>query len=85
LAEAKALKVTASRAAENGIAEAIRQANESAWLLENKEAIANYNKRIRKGGTFFTPEWVNSDLRHVDTRIVVPSRAAPRRSRVTGR
>ncbi len=57
LAEAKSLKLNASKAAESGIAEAVRQAREEAWRDENMMAIAAHNKRIEKDGTLLTPSW----------------------------
>lgn len=61
MAEAKALGINASRAAESGLVEAIRTANERAWLTENADAIEHYNKAIQKSGIFYTPEWANTD------------------------
>ena len=61
LAEAKALKLNASRAAENGLVEAIRKANEQAWLAENKQSIEAYNKFVQKNGIFYTPDWLKED------------------------
>jgi len=59
LKEAKTLGVNASRAAEAGIYEAIRQAKEQQWLEENKKAINEYNVQVAKHGTRIKPLWIN--------------------------
>ncbi len=48
--EAKAYKINLSRAAESGIAAALKQARTEAWQRENAEAIRNYNDYIEKHG-----------------------------------
>ena len=58
LKEAKTLDVNASRAAEAGIYEAIRQAKEQQWLEENRKAITGYNEQIAKHGTRIKPMWM---------------------------
>lgn len=50
LAEAKALKVNVSRAAEAGIAEALRKEKERRWKEENREAIESSNRWVEKHG-----------------------------------
>ena len=59
LKEAKILDVNASRAAEAGIYQAIKQAKEEQWLKENRKAITAYNEQITKRGTRITPMWVS--------------------------
>lgn len=56
--EAKTLKLNASRAAEEGIEQAVKKAKEAAWLEENRDAIAAYNERIARDGTLLTPVWL---------------------------
>ena len=46
LDEAKALGVNVSRAAEAGVAEALRAARARAWREENAAALADYNRFI---------------------------------------
>ena len=53
LAEAKALSVNISRAAEAGIAEAVRKEKERAWKEENSEAIAQNNRYFEEHGLPF--------------------------------
>jgi antitoxin CcdA len=48
--EAKAYKINVSRAAEAGIAAAVKKARTEAWQRENAEAIQNYNDYIAKHG-----------------------------------
>ena len=50
LAEAKALSVNISRAAEAGIAEAVRREKERAWKEENREAIEGWNAWVKENG-----------------------------------
>lgn len=59
LKEAKTLDVNASRAAEAGIYEAIRQAKEQQWLAENRKAINEYNEQVAKHGTRIKPVWMS--------------------------
>ena len=56
--EAKSLNLNASRAAEEGIERAVKQAKEVAWLEANRDAIAAHNERIAKHGTLLKPIWV---------------------------
>ena len=50
LADAKALDVNISRAAETGIAEAVRAEKGRRWLEENREAIDYYNAYVAEKG-----------------------------------
>jgi antitoxin CcdA len=50
LDEARALGVNVSRAAEQGLAAALKAARSEAWKRENAEAIASYNAFIEKHG-----------------------------------
>ena len=59
--EAKALGLNASRAAEAGLAAAVKAEKERRWLEENADAIAAYNERIRTHGPLLTPYWLEGD------------------------
>ena len=50
LAEAKALSVNISRAAEAGIAEAVRAEKERLWKEENREALEGWNRWVEESG-----------------------------------
>lgn len=50
LAEAKALSVNVSRAAETGIAEAVRSERQRRWLEENRDALADWNSWVEEHG-----------------------------------
>ncbi len=50
LAEAKALRVNLSAEFEKSLAEVVRRKREEQWLLENREAIAAYNRHIERDG-----------------------------------
>ncbi len=50
LAEAKALSVNISRAAEGGIAEAVKAEKERLWKEENREAIESSNRWVEEHG-----------------------------------
>ena len=54
LKEAKALGINLSRAAEKGIADAIRRENETAWLAENSDAIEQNNRHFAEHGLPFS-------------------------------
>ncbi|MBX9465692.1 MAG: type II toxin-antitoxin system CcdA family antitoxin [Aquamicrobium sp.] len=54
LAEAKALKVNVSRAADAGIAEAISKRKAELWLQENREAIEENNRYFEEHGLPFS-------------------------------
>lgn len=58
---AKALELNASRAAEAGIIEAIRQARAEAWRRENEAAIEAHNARVEKDGVLLTPDWAGEE------------------------
>lgn len=57
VAAAKALHVNASKAAEAGIAEAVRRAREKEWLDENRAAIRAHNTRIARSGPLVVSDW----------------------------
>lgn len=61
VAEARKLKINTSRAAETGIADAVRKAREEAWKKENRQAIEEHNARIAKHGTYIRPRWLAED------------------------
>lgn len=50
LSEAKSLSVNVSRAAEAGIADAVRKEKERLWKLENREALASSNRWVEENG-----------------------------------
>jgi antitoxin CcdA len=50
LADAKALNIKMSRAAEAGIAEAVRAEKNRQWLEENREAIESSNAYVEQHG-----------------------------------
>lgn len=50
LADAKALEINVSRAAENGIAEAVRAEKNRRWLEENRGALESSNAWVEKHG-----------------------------------
>ena len=57
--EAKSLQLNASKAAEAGIINAIRDAHTQKWLETNKDALKAHNTRIEKSGTLLTPNWTS--------------------------
>lgn len=57
IAEAKALSINTSQAAEAGIREALLQAREQQWRDENRHAIKAHNLRIEKHGVLLPPAW----------------------------
>jgi len=57
LEEAKGLKLNASKVAEAGLIEAVRQEKERLWRQENAPAIEAHNARIEETGTLLTPTW----------------------------
>lgn len=59
LDEAKALQLNASKAAEEGIINAIKDARAREWLESNKLALKAHNSRVEKLGTLLTPNWVS--------------------------
>ena len=54
---ARALGVNASQAAEAGIAAAVRQARETAWLQANQAAIDAHADRLDRQGLPLDPAW----------------------------
>ena len=50
LAEAKALQINISQAAEAGVAQAITRARSELWLAENQAAIESSNAYVEKHG-----------------------------------
>ena len=50
ITEAKALGINLSKAAEDGIAQAIKDKKTERWLAENKAALESANEYIRKNG-----------------------------------
>ncbi len=50
VAEAKALGINLSQAAESGIAEAIKRKKTEQWLIENREALESSNAYVEKHG-----------------------------------
>ncbi|WP_417486299.1 type II toxin-antitoxin system CcdA family antitoxin [Maricaulis sp.] len=57
MAEAKALGLNTSRAAEAGIEAAIREEKGRRWLEENREGIKAHNERIARDGMLLPPPW----------------------------
>ena len=57
LAEARALGLNTSRAAEAGIEAAIRDEKGRRWVEENREAIEAHNRRIAREGTLLPTPW----------------------------
>jgi len=53
VSDARELKINISRAAEDGIARAIKAERERLWLLENAEAIDQANAYVEKHGLPF--------------------------------
>jgi antitoxin CcdA len=49
---AQALKLNLSELLERAIEGAIRDAERSAWLRENEEAVSEYNAQVAKRGVF---------------------------------
>lgn len=58
LRDAKDLNLNASKAAELGISNAVREARAQIWLEDNKQALMAHNQRIEKEGTLLTPDWI---------------------------
>jgi len=50
LSEAKSLAVNVSRAAEAGIADAVRKEKERLWKQENREALESSNRWVEEHG-----------------------------------
>lgn len=60
IAAAKELGLNASKAAEAGIAEAVRSAREAEWRRDNKAAIDAHNDRVGRDGPAIIAEWTRS-------------------------
>lgn len=58
LRDAKDLNLNASKAAELGISNAVREAQAQRWLEDNKQALMAHNQRVEESGTLLTPAWV---------------------------
>ena len=52
LAQARKLNINFSVSLEKELEQAVRQAQRSQWLEENKSALEAYNRRIESRGTF---------------------------------
>ncbi len=61
ISDAKTLSLNASQAAEAGIAAAVKQAREEAWLRDNAAAIEAYNEMIAREGVAFLPDWLEDE------------------------
>ncbi|MBB4659016.1 type II toxin-antitoxin system CcdA family antitoxin [Parvularcula dongshanensis] len=61
IAEAKALSLNASQAAEAGIAAAVKRAKEEAWLRDNAESIKAHNERLARDGLLLRSHWLPRD------------------------
>lgn len=57
MAEARALGLNTSRAAEAGIEAAVREEKGRRWREENREAIKAHNRRIEREGTLLPTPW----------------------------
>jgi antitoxin CcdA len=55
LQEARAMGVNVSRAAEDGVRAAVRQARAEAWLAENADALASSNDWVTANGLPLAP------------------------------
>ena len=55
---AKGFNLNTSKAAEAGIAEAVRRAQEAAWKEQNRTAIEAHNSRVEKRGPLLRPAWL---------------------------
>jgi len=58
--EARALSINLSKAAEAGIASAVKEARGQAWREENRAAIEEYNAWIERDGVPFPPDWLDA-------------------------
>lgn len=56
---AKGLNLNTSKAAEAGIAEAVRRAREAAWKEQNRDAIEAHNTRVEERGPLLRPAWLD--------------------------
>jgi len=55
--EARSLNLNTSKAAEAGIAAAVKETRERKWLEENRQALSAHNRRVETEGTLLTPGW----------------------------
>jgi antitoxin CcdA len=56
---AKGLDLNMSKAAEAGIAEAVKRAQEAAWKAQNRSAIDAHNARVEERGPLLRPAWLS--------------------------
>ena len=59
--DVKELHINASKAAEAGIRNAVREAKQQQWRVDNCEAILAYNAEIATRGIAIAPLWAESD------------------------
>ena len=59
LQEAKLLKLNASKAAEAGLLNAVREARAQEWLNANQAALQAHNERVAEEGPLLKPNWVS--------------------------
>ncbi|MBF6595891.1 MAG: type II toxin-antitoxin system CcdA family antitoxin [Thermaceae bacterium] len=52
LLQAKALEINISAVLEQALAEQVKKLKAEAWVQENQEAIAAYNKDVEESGSF---------------------------------
>ncbi len=52
LRQAKELNINLSQALEQRLADIVRESRQREWLEKNREAVEDYNRRIRKRGAF---------------------------------
>ena len=55
---AKSLSLNASRAAEEGIARAVKAERDRRWQEENAEAIRAHNERLERDGLLLRAHWL---------------------------
>jgi antitoxin CcdA len=59
LSEAKSLQLNASKAAEAGIINAVKEAKAKEWLETNRQALQAHNERAAEDGTLLEPKWAS--------------------------
>ncbi len=59
LDEAKTLKLNTSKAAEAGIARAVKEARAQEWLEQNRAALQAHNDRTAQKGPALKPLWAS--------------------------
>lgn len=59
LEQARALDLNASRAAESGIAAAVKAARQEQWLAQARKGLDAHNARIAEKGPLITPHWAD--------------------------